>query len=50
MKSTKSAKPKFTIQYRSGGQWYNGNSFATKAEAEAYAKRSGQDYQIVKSR
>ncbi len=38
----------FQIQYRSGGQWYNGNSFKTRKEAEAYAARTGQDYQIVK--
>jgi len=39
---------KFTIQYRTGGMWVNGNSFETRKEAEEYAKKTGRDYQIVK--
>lgn len=40
----------FQIQYRSCGRWVCGNSFKTKEQAEQYAKQTGQDYQIVKTR
>ncbi|MBE9809504.1 hypothetical protein GVI05_19525 [Escherichia coli] len=40
----------YQIQYRSCGRWVCGNSFKTKEQAEQYAKQTGQDYQIVKTR
>lgn len=40
----------YQIQYRVFGKWVCGNSFKTKDQAEHYAKKTGQDYQIVKTR
>lgn len=38
----------YQIQYRVNGSWVNGNSFKTREEADAYAKKTRRDYQIKK--